>query len=1004
MNHGRLTTETVSSLLEHQKVLLNDGKGFGRNGTTASSISGFPNDGANISYRLGESGVGGVSPSPPSPQARRPRPQSAARYEGSDDWKQSPAYGGHRDGGYFSRSYGGSNGELHSQRYSEHPHGHSNSARRRYGENSSYVTEDGSDVNGSFLRSASFSASVAESSSSLLFSPSTRSTTHRSGSGTSAFRAVRGSADVPLLLASTLSEKQATRVRASLQNSGGRTQSGTRVKVLELLEYWMSDVMTGAAIERLIAEAFRDAGLTDGGTATTENGSSRGTDARIGTVKTADLRPRPPPEEDKPIRCDVTYQSSSSSSSSSGSLSRGGVEANRGEEEMRGNYNQPLSPSPSPSPPPPPQRQRQRQLQLQQQQQQRQLEGRRGGVESLRERDAKVEVTPAPSRSETPCAQRSPDAEPMVPSPRLPLPSPPLAAPIKVSPRAATVQAPVSRLVTYEDVPRFYFPKGAPQAEEETLMGPMRKKHDNPHLQVVEGMALPRAVYTAGEDRAAFMSSDVLPGRRTRAVPIAPLKAMNDKNVPHFLQKEFSRLPASPKPHHGTRPLSAHGKGFLGLSSGLQTRQGLNYRMQLTQAMQRICTQCFGLPKYFAYLLVRILQAETASGNAGTRTNRSSSSVALSAPTLLTGLPSSYQVHITAQQLRWLFETHLRDRCITRRVFEVLLLSSRTTTGDSKMAAESDNGSTTASTTELQQQGQQRSYLLPEDFRAYIEVLLEHHPGLAFLKQTPDFQARYMETVIYRIFYSLDRLDRGHITYAELENSSFLDAIRQVDATDDINSVLLYFSYEHFYVLYCRFWELDEDRDMLLSREDFMRYAPENVMNPIIADRTFNGVGRRAKCTAKNRINYEDFVWFCLSEEDKSTPTAIRYWFRILDLDGDGVLSMYELRIFYEATRKTVMDFVPDGAAAFEDVICQIFDMFGVEASCGLRLRDLLAKPEAAGVALNMVTNVVRFLQFEQKDPFVAHQERLSGGLEQTPWDRFARVEYDRMAQSVGNE
>jgi hypothetical protein len=31
----------------------------------------------------------------------------------------------------------------------------------------------------------------------------------------------------------------------------------------------------------------------------------------------------------------------------------------------------------------------------------------------------------------------------------------------------------------------------------------------------------------------------------------------------------------------------------------------------------------------------------------------------------------------------------------------------------------------------------------------------------------------------------------------------------QVDLEDDINAVTAYFSYEHFYVLYCKFWELD---------------------------------------------------------------------------------------------------------------------------------------------------------------------------------------------------
>jgi hypothetical protein len=33
----------------------------------------------------------------------------------------------------------------------------------------------------------------------------------------------------------------------------------------------------------------------------------------------------------------------------------------------------------------------------------------------------------------------------------------------------------------------------------------------------------------------------------------------------------------------------------------------------------------------------------------------------------------------------------------------------------------------------------------------------------------------------------------------------------------------------------------------------------------------------------------EDFVWFILSEEDKSTPLALEYWFRCVDLDGNSV-------------------------------------------------------------------------------------------------------------------
>lgn len=35
--------------------------------------------------------------------------------------------------------------------------------------------------------------------------------------------------------------------------------------------------------------------------------------------------------------------------------------------------------------------------------------------------------------------------------------------------------------------------------------------------------------------------------------------------------------------------------------------------------------------------------------------------------------------------------------------------------------------------------------------------MLQYHPGLEFLADTPEFQARYAETVIYRIFYTINR-------------------------------------------------------------------------------------------------------------------------------------------------------------------------------------------------------------------------------------------------------
>lgn len=47
-------------------------------------------------------------------------------------------------------------------------------------------------------------------------------------------------------------------------------------------------------------------------------------------------------------------------------------------------------------------------------------------------------------------------------------------------------------------------------------------------------------------------------------------------------------------------------------------------------------------------------------------------------------------------------------------------------------------------------------------------------------------------------------------------------------------------------------------------------------------------------------MSYEDFVWFMLCEEDKTTKRSLKYWFDIIDLDSNGIIAPYEMDYFYE--------------------------------------------------------------------------------------------------------
>ena len=55
------------------------------------------------------------------------------------------------------------------------------------------------------------------------------------------------------------------------------------------------------------------------------------------------------------------------------------------------------------------------------------------------------------------------------------------------------------------------------------------------------------------------------------------------------------------------------------------------------------------------------------------------------------------------------------------------------------------------------------------DLKSMMAGILLSHPGLEFLQDTPEFQDRYAETVILRIFYCLDKSGLGRITLRDLK-------------------------------------------------------------------------------------------------------------------------------------------------------------------------------------------------------------------------------------------
>ena len=319
-----------------------------------------------------------------------------------------------------------------------------------------------------------------------------------------------------------------------------------------------------------------------------------------------------------------------------------------------------------------------------------------------------------------------------------------------------------------------------------------------------------------------------------------------------------------------------------------------------------------------------------------------------------------------------------------------------------------------------------RQHLLPEDFVLLIQDVIDTHPGLLFLKEATEFHSRYTYTVIARIFYTLNRSWTGRISLTELRKSSLLHTIALLEQEGDINQVTAFFSYEHFYVIYCKFWELDRDHDLFIDRYDLMRHGDHGkfegnsksmiteqlkffiALSSRIIDRIFSGAVTRGRVYGSkentDKMSYIEFVWFLLAEEDKAQPTAIEYWFRCMDIDGDGYLSIYELEYFYEEQVQR-MEVIGIETLPFEDCICQMLDIVQPQIPGRISLSDL-KKCKLTSLFFDTFFNLQKYLDYEQRDPFATVRLQDADGHELTDWDRFAAEEYELLVaeESVNKE
>ena len=285
-----------------------------------------------------------------------------------------------------------------------------------------------------------------------------------------------------------------------------------------------------------------------------------------------------------------------------------------------------------------------------------------------------------------------------------------------------------------------------------------------------------------------------------------------------------------------------------------------------------------------------------------------------------------------------------------------------------------------------------RTYIVKEDFKPILQTLLKENSSLAFLKEYPTYQQKYIETVIARIFYMNDSNDDGQITFNDFKKSDLVETIQKI-YNKDVNKIRQYFSYEHFYVIYTTFYQnstYEYKDELYIPKEVFCTYAYNLGMRTV--NRIFDEIPRKFISEEKYMMSYEDFIYYMISEEDKTSPTSIKYWFKVIDLNNEGIITKKEMEYFYEEqieklknNKKEVME--------FKDVLKKIINLIPPEKENKWNLQNFLDNPENSSIVFNMLLNMNK-INNKGKDPFIIN--KIENGKDYTDWDIFAYKEFNR--------
>ncbi|VDM07350.1 unnamed protein product [Wuchereria bancrofti] len=272
------------------------------------------------------------------------------------------------------------------------------------------------------------------------------------------------------------------------------------------------------------------------------------------------------------------------------------------------------------------------------------------------------------------------------------------------------------------------------------------------------------------------------------------------------------------------------------------------------------------------------------------------------------------------------------------------------------------------------------------DLRDFLMMeVLPQIPSLANLNdEEPMLQDYYLCMATQKFFFLLDTMQQKKIRTVDIVASRLLEEFETLNESTNVNtsndniaaeneqeasqsSTLNWFSKRNCLRIKDMYEQLDADGNGLLSfseMTDFQRVTNSFMQRVFEVQQTYDN----------DELDLRGFCDLIFAMEHKSDRSSLSYYFRVLDVDGDNLLTASDLNFFYRDLAKMLEDCLSDDSSqkvpSFEDIRNEIFDMCHSKNTKGITLKELISSGKGDTV-VGMLTDLDAFLEYENREDVV---------------------------------